>query len=553
MSLHLDNPFADYGGIVSDERFIGRRESLKVLEQRIIHPREPANEAVISAPRLGKSSLVYNFISNHKYELHTKRIVPIWINLATYQKTEDFFCSLVKNFYDELERLGWLSDDLECAAYPFLQRKLSGIEGYIRTQKFLEKSRLAGIRALFVLDEFDYARVLFDNNMAAFQMLRELSYRPEWRVSYIVIARVPIHEIEVQTRSISTLAGIFHNHYLPMFDDEEMEEYFFRLSSVGVAVNKGLRDQLVHHCGGHPYLIEMLGYELVEILQEYQRTDIALAFERIEDSVFNEYQHLVTWLHEIGKIKTIRQILSDKTANIRQAKISELIRYGLIKIEGSGLSVFSEHFHEYLKSERQANDNALFESNISSVPQKRRIKILFLAADPKDTPQLRLGEEVRAIDQVIRQSKFRNRFIINKFWATRVSELQEYLLRFEPDIVHFSGHGSRLNEIVLEDDQGNSHSVSVQALSRVFSIIPVKCVILNACYSEIQAQAIAEHVDYVIGMSRGIRDSASISFARAFYQAIGYGKDINTAFNLGCVQLDLENFDEQDTPKLLAF
>ena len=472
MSLNLDNPFADYGGIVSGERFIGRKNSLKVLKQRIIHPREPANTAVISAPRLGKSSLVYDFISNHRHELRTKRIVPIWINLATYQEIEDFFCSLVNHCYDELESLGWLSEELEHAAHPFLQRDFFGIEGYIRIQRFFEKARRAGIRVLFVLDEFDYARVLFHNNMAAFQMLRELSYRPEWRISYIVITRSPIHEIEVQNGSISTFEGIFHNHYLTMFNDKEMGEYFSCLSSVGVVIDKGVRDKVGHYCGGHPYLIDMLGYEMVEIMREYQRTDIVSAFKRIEGSIFHEYKHLVTWLHERGRFKTIKQILFDDTADAEQAEIYELLRYGLIKIEGDSLSVFSEHFHEYLESERQTNDKTLVEDSIASVQQEHRIKILFLAANPKDTPQLRLGEEVRAIDQAIRQAEFRDRFDINQFWATRVSDLQECLLRFKPDIVHFSGHGSRFSEIILEDNLGNSRPISVPALSRL--VVPEK-------------------------------------------------------------------------------
>jgi hypothetical protein len=80
----------------------------------------------------------------------------------------------------------------------------------------------------------------------------------------------------------------------------------------------------------------------------------------------------------------------------------------------------------------------------------------------------------------------------------------------------------------------------------------IKCVVLNACYSEGQAQAIAEHIDCVVGMSSTIGDRAAISFAAAFYQALGYGKDVKTAFELGCVQIDIENLNEQDTPKLLA-
>ncbi len=184
----------------------------------------------------------------------------------------------------------------------------------------------------------------------------------------------------------------------------------------------------------------------------------------------------------------------------------------------------------------------------------KSINILFLAANPKDTNQLRLDEEMRAIDQAIRNAEFRDKFDIKQQWAVRVVDLQEYLLRHKPDIVHFSGHGSVSSEIILENNEGNSQPVSNRALSQLFSLLKdnVRCVILNACYSEQQGQAIAEHIDCVIGMSQAIGDKAAISFATAFYQALGYGKDVKTAFELGCVQIDLEKLDEQDTPKLLA-
>lgn len=185
----------------------------------------------------------------------------------------------------------------------------------------------------------------------------------------------------------------------------------------------------------------------------------------------------------------------------------------------------------------------------------RAIKILFLAANPKDTGQLRLDEEMRGIDQALRQAEFRDKFDIKQQWAVRVIDLQSHLLRYQPDIVHFSGHGSATSEIILEDTSGNSQPVSSRALSQLFFVLKdnIRCVILNACYSEQQAQAIAKHIDCVIGMSKAIGDSAAINFAIAFYQALGYGRDVKTAFDLGCVQIDLENLSEQDTPKLLSF
>lgn len=184
------------------------------------------------------------------------------------------------------------------------------------------------------------------------------------------------------------------------------------------------------------------------------------------------------------------------------------------------------------------------------------IKILFLVANPTDKTRLRIDEESKAIKEALREAEFRDRFDIETEWAVRVTDLQKLLLRHKPHIVHFSGHGSEASEIILEDNSGRSQPVPSKALSNLFSILKdnIRCVVLNACYAEGQAMAIAEHIDCVIGMSEEIGDESAISFATAFYRALGYGKDIETAFDLGCgqIQFNLENLEDYDKPQLLA-
>lgn len=182
------------------------------------------------------------------------------------------------------------------------------------------------------------------------------------------------------------------------------------------------------------------------------------------------------------------------------------------------------------------------------------IKILFLAANPTDGTRLRLDEEVREIDGALRKSEHRDHFDLEQQWAVRVQDLQAHLLRFQPTIVHFSGHGSSAGELIFEDTNGQSQSVPPTALSNLFRTLKdnIRCVVLNACYSEPQAKAIAEHIDCVVGMSKAIGDRAAINFSTAFYQALGYGRNVKTAFDLATNQIDLASLNEQDTPKLIA-
>lgn len=180
------------------------------------------------------------------------------------------------------------------------------------------------------------------------------------------------------------------------------------------------------------------------------------------------------------------------------------------------------------------------------------IKILFLAANPSDMTRLQLGQECRSIDQALQQAAFREQFALEDHWAVRVGDLQKLLLRHKPTIVHFSGHGTPANEIILEDENGNSKAIPEQVLRQLFHLFKdhVRCVVLNACYSERQAAAIAEEIGCVIGMPDTINDKAAIAFATAFYQALGFGQDLKRAFELGCLEIDLENLGEENKPKL---
>lgn len=185
---------------------------------------------------------------------------------------------------------------------------------------------------------------------------------------------------------------------------------------------------------------------------------------------------------------------------------------------------------------------------------ENQIKILFLASNPSNAARLRLDEEVRVVDRSLRAGRYRDRFDLIQHWAVRASDLQEIFLRHEPDIVHFSGHGTTAGQIVLHDDYGRSQVAPPAALSNLFSFFAstIRCVVLNACYTADQALAIARHIDCVVGMSAALNDRSAESFAGAFYQALAYGKSVQTAFDLGCNQIALVNLPEPDVPKLLA-
>ena len=186
-------------------------------------------------------------------------------------------------------------------------------------------------------------------------------------------------------------------------------------------------------------------------------------------------------------------------------------------------------------------------------------KILILAANPKTTSRLRLDEELRDIDDGLRRAQHRDRFTLAQRLAVRPRDIQRAMLDEMPQIVHFSGHGEGEEGLVFEDDSGQTQLVSGEALAQLFALFadpqeipdPIHCVVLNGCYSQVQAEAIAEHVPYVIGMGRAIGDRAAIDFAVGFYDALGDGRSVEFAFKLGCAAIDLAGKAESTTPVLI--
>lgn len=179
--------------------------------------------------------------------------------------------------------------------------------------------------------------------------------------------------------------------------------------------------------------------------------------------------------------------------------------------------------------------------------------VLFLAADPSDASRLRLGQELREIRQRIQIANLRDRFCLVERMSVRPSDLSQAILDTQPNVVHFSGHGTRGGDLCLEDDSGRTHTVSPSAVASLFALLTdhVRCVVLNACFSETQARAIANHIQYVVGMKKEIGDVAAIAFSVGFYKSLAAGRTIPDAFELALVELRLLNIPEDLTPVLL--
>jgi hypothetical protein len=107
-------------------------------------------------------------------------------------------------------------------------------------------------------------------------------------------------------------------------------------------------------------------------------------------------------------------------------------------------------------------------------------------------------------------------------------------------------------EPFFQGADGRAQLVSAAALQQTFGAAgsSVKLVVLNACYSDVQAEALLAHVDCVVGMSGAIEHDAARNFAIGFYGGLGERESVAAAYRQGCAAISLVGLRDGEKPAL---
>lgn len=243
----------------------------------------------------------------------------------------------------------------------------------------------------------------------------------------------------------------------------------------------------------------------------------------------------------------MRGTINDSNARMTKAKITHAVRHYWSHVKPDWTVEFD-----------MPNSNSVSPSSSSTKEDKKDTgvkTILFLSANPRNTTRLSIDKELREIKESIKISGGSDKFNIEQAEAVGVKEFRRAIDDYNPNIIHFSGHGSADGKIVLQGPNDGSHEINEKVLGDFFEIminqgLPLECVVLNACYSEIQAKEIVRSVPNVIGMNNKVKDDTAISFATAFYERLSKGKTYKEAFDVGKVNVSMEGYSGADLPVL---
>ena len=194
---------------------------------------------------------------------------------------------------------------------------------------------------------------------------------------------------------------------------------------------------------------------------------------------------------------------------------------------------------------------------------KEKINILFIASNPdiefvdddgntKQKQKLKLEKEAREIHESIQKSLKRDSISFETRWATRVTDLIQFVNEVNPTILHFSGHGTSDGKLVFQDNNDKPKLLSMDALVELINASSdnLRLVVLNNCFSSIISEKIVDNIEASIGMNNSIGDQAAIVFSSQLYSSIGFGLSLEKAFQQAIVALKLYEIPEEQTPQL---
>ena len=347
------NPYTSRTMLTNMDMFFGREIELRELFTFINNAQSCS---IVGERRIGKSSLLYALTSNEIREKYTE------FNLS---KISFAYCDLSSRGFYTIPQLfaEWLNLwDKEH------NPKYTNID-YEEFEEII--SQLAEKQILvLLLDEFDDIIRYEQYDLDFFKFLRSLANR--FRVSYITITHRELYSLDFQDETILTspFFNIFNTLYLTLLDEKSAINLLTHpLLHNDWELDETLIKNLIDYTGAHPYLLQIMGYALWELIK--QKNSVIINQEDImelENIFYEKAEGHFIYLWNRATNTEEHQILyalyNNRPAPIKiLGRLRRLRRYGLVVKNQIFSNAFAEYIMEHKENLDFGNDNKLLEVN----------------------------------------------------------------------------------------------------------------------------------------------------------------------------------------------
>lgn len=324
----------------------------------------------------------------------------------------------------------------------------------------------------------------------------------------------------------------------------------------------------------------------------------------VTDSLSNREEHIVELARRIGRGQK-RDVFAEVYRGQKQAKAAGEIALALnlteVQVLKAGVDLVAAHAigqtlikgrvayskigaHKAIKDKvlKIAGDKAA----IDKIPTKRKLalggqifvktpaknigqqrnktrakpqpvaRVAFLLASPAETGAINVGMDYREAEAAVQLSADREKLELKAFPAAHVGSLLDALNEYEPDVLHFSGHGG--GQAILLDRQevrtSGGLAVNFDVARSMIAATDKRpqLLVLAACQTVSGARVFLDVVPLVVAMSDNISDWAAAFFSRRFYGALVSGRSVGHAFEQAKAYLVAEQLQDAHLPTLLS-
>lgn len=345
------NPYQRVGQPARGDRFVGRQDLVSRV-RGIVEGGRPSNMSIIGNHRTGKTSLIYRSL----IDIPAVRpdLAVVHVGIGKVRQIEDVFRLIGRATVDALG--GLPARDLEGLASTLAALEVESSWYGIMNQftKLFGAIHGRGLKVLIVLDEFDRINMA-GVQTAHFQLLRDLCTEDWSSTGLVTVSRQRVKTLEMDSTNGSCLDQVLAvRTYTKLFEPDEQRAMLRRAGAVGIDLEPHT-EWITSLAGRHPYLLELLCYELVQCA-----VDVDLAYRNVRSAYADFFARLIRIIDaDLGGsgVDKLYQVVDGIGLDVSLDDALALVRYGLVVEAGDkSLVPFSDEFGRYLLSIADGRD-----------------------------------------------------------------------------------------------------------------------------------------------------------------------------------------------------
>lgn len=355
------NPFSAFGTVAEPHRFVGRKQEIREITNRVLQPNGYGSIAIVGESRIGKTSLMYFPFEIEKERLFTNKYIVVDMgSIARFEpgNAPFFFQQLLRRAHRILSKHpDYVSTDLYNSI-------ASSSESLTEDMfEYLAEVKGSGFRLIYLLDEFDSIESIFSGRPEAYHCLRSMGDGYQHKVSFVVTTRRPVAQLGRTFQGfISPFPTIFQELYLGLMSEEDILCLIAnRLQEPETPFLPAEVREILRIAGRHPFFVDLFCYYLYEE-RKNQSSPSDLVERALEQSRGEFYKSFNNFRGRLGEDKF--GLLLDLVSGTVQdySMYGELTRLGHVIQEncnGNGkisLKPFGDMYCEFLQRYAKQQD-----------------------------------------------------------------------------------------------------------------------------------------------------------------------------------------------------